>query len=151
MTLLGHKNNNTTYATLIMRYTYSPAIPHTVGHGLPVFEGTLYQQRGGGIGGLLASLARKAIPLLLPLGKRIGKSLLHSGGKLAKDVILKRRPLKKAMRRHASEAISNIIDTKAKKRKKISKTSLAPKKRLRKKITSDIFKKIDHGNFNDTY
>ena len=78
------------------------------GHGMPTFQGDLYQ-RGYGIGGLLTSLMRKARPIIMPLIKKVGKSLLSTGGKVAKDVIFEKRGLKKALRQRGSEALANLL------------------------------------------
>ena len=57
-----------------------------VGSGLPHFSGSKYQ-KGHGIGNMLKSVMKTAIPLLKKSGKEIGKNLLSTGMDIANDVI----------------------------------------------------------------
>lgn len=110
---------------------------------VPVFQGDLFQH-GHGFGGLLASLARKAIPMiapvakkyLLPAAKTIGKRLIKSGGQVAGDVILRKRNLKSSLRRRGSEFLQG--EPKAKKRRSSSKKRRTHPHTL-KRAKKDIF------------
>lgn len=110
-----------------MRYRYTPEVLRQKGRGLPVFSGEIYQ-RGYGFGGLLASLARRAIPFLAPLAKTVGRSLLKTGGKVAHDVIVERKNLKNALRQRGVEAISELLES-PQTRPEASPRSLTKKKR----------------------
>ena len=126
-----------------MRYRYIPksSLPYS-GHGLPVFSGMDFQ-RGHGIAGVLSSLMRKAIPFILPVAKKIGKSLgkklLQTGSRVAQDVIMHKKPIKSSMRQRGSEALVQFLDDPSSKKRKISKAKLKNKKRRRKVQREDIF------------
>ena len=47
------------------------------GHAFPVYAA----QRGAGLGGILTGLAKVAVPMVLPLLKSVGKSLLLGGAR----------------------------------------------------------------------
>ena len=75
---------------------------------LPYFAGTV--QRGRGLGGILSGLARTFIPIakrtLGPLAKKTGKYLageaIKFGSDLVKDIVTKKKPVKRKRQRPAS-------------------------------------------------
>jgi len=73
-----------------------------VGGGLSVYNGQLYQ-RGHGIGNVLASAARFALPLVREGAQYIGKKALETGAKIFNDVS-KGTPLSQAVKRRAKES-----------------------------------------------
>lgn len=126
-----------------MRYRYDPKNPVYSGHGIPVFTGMDFH-RGHGVGGLLSSLIRRAIPFVLPtvkqIGKRIGKKLLHSGAQIAQDVVLHKKPLKTAMRQRGSEALAELLEGNHRSKRKKRSSKPAHKKNIRKRQQRpDIF------------
>jgi hypothetical protein len=68
------------------------------GHGMPVFHG-VYHQRGHGLGSFLGSLAKKAMPLL----KEVGRRVLGTGLQIAEDVT-KGRNIKQSIQHRAKDA-----------------------------------------------
>lgn len=84
------------------------------GSDLPYFKGRLTQR---GYGNIFSSLIRTAIPLVKsvlksPIAKSVGKQALHTGKKLLGDIIVKKKPPKRAIKSRLNEAIQQRIDTK---------------------------------------
>jgi hypothetical protein len=59
---------------------------HQVGRGYPVYVGTRYQ-RGHGLGSIIGSLFKSAVPLLKRGVKTLGRESLKTGLSLALDVM----------------------------------------------------------------
>ena len=120
------------------------------GHGyLQPFTGDLVQE-GFGVGGLLAGLFRKILPLLkntvLPAVKRaakhVGKNLLTSGAHVVKDVILEKQNIKHALKRRTKDALHKIIGGIGKGKAQTGKGYITKKKvcrAKRSKLKKDIF------------
>jgi hypothetical protein len=64
---------------------------------------------GKGIGGLLSSAFRAAMPLLKRAGKSLGKRALKTGAALAQDVVAGRN-VKRAVKRRAIESGGDLLD-----------------------------------------
>ena len=84
------------------------------GHGLDrAFVGSVVQE-GSGLGGLISSLVRRAIPIVLPVlkktAKSAGKTLVKRGSNVLKDVVLEKKNLKQSLKRHATEGLSDILE-----------------------------------------
>ena len=115
------------------------------GGNLPVFRGHYYPHTGYGIGGIISSLVRSAIPLLKPLAKKAakvaGKELINGGTKTHSDV-MEGKKLKSAIKSRGLESISNIAE-KALNTPARGKKRKAPTQKKRKKAgkhrKSDIF------------
>ena len=58
-----------------------------VGSGLPYYSGSKGLQRGHGLGGLIGSLFRTAMPLLKKGAEAVGRQALRTGVDIAEDVI----------------------------------------------------------------
>jgi len=72
---------------------------------MPVFVGP-YSQRGHGLGGILGSLGKMAMPLLKQAGKMAGKQVLSTGANLLGD-LFKGKNLKASLKARGTEAIKN--------------------------------------------
>ena len=98
------------------------------GGDLDVFSG-YHSQRGGGLGNVLAGLARRAIPLIAPVLKNVGKKLVVRGASHLNDVIRDRlgdgAPAPPRKRKRSSKRRNTAV-----------KASVRPKKRSRKDIFS---------------
>ena len=114
----------------------------------PYFRGT-YSQPGYGLGSFFKSLTRFAVPFIkkniIPLAKKGGKSLLKTGAKVLKDVILEEKPLHEAIFSRGKQQLGKILKSiddngngiKQRKRKRVVKKS--NKKQTNKKAKLDIF------------
>ena len=94
---------------------YESYYVHQTGHGLPIFRGTVAQQ-GHGIGNILGSLFRSAVPLLKQGAKTLGKEALRTGVEIAGDVLdgrnikeAARMRTKAAGRRVAHNAVTRVV------------------------------------------
>lgn len=110
------------------------------GHGLDrTFVGSIVQD-GYGLGGLISSLARQAIPLLLPILKRTaktaGKTLVKHGSNVLRDVVLEKKNLKQSLKRHATSGLSDILEDLG---KQTGKGRPLCKSQKRRKLNRDIF------------
>ena len=86
------------------------------GNGIPVYTGHP-NQRGHGIGSILSSIARVAVPVL----SRVGKRVIRGGLQVASDV-LDGRSFGDSAKRRVSEAIKEEIShPPAPKRRKVVK------------------------------
>lgn len=144
----------------ISPHSYNDYYLHQVGRGVPVFSGGVVQ-RGYGIGGLLARGFRAALPLLKPLIKRGGQTLmkkafkagskeavqhaLGAGVDFAADAIQKRLSKgsnkKKNRKRHVTVKKQRHQASKRrthKKKQRASSVTIRPKARLSSR-TPDIF------------
>jgi hypothetical protein len=74
------------------------SIAPQLGHGLPVIHAP-YAQRGHGLGSFFGSLAKRAMPIL----KEVGKRVLGTGLRIAEDVT-KGRDIKQSIQRRAKDA-----------------------------------------------
>jgi hypothetical protein len=72
---------------------------------MPVFVGP-YSQRGHGLGGILGSLGKMAMPLLKQVGKMAGRQALSTGANLLGD-LFKGKNLKASLKTRGTEAIKN--------------------------------------------
>lgn len=76
------------------------------GGGFPIYVGSGIQ-RGHGIGGIFAGLAKMAVPLLKSAAKSAGKTLLRTGAQFAGDLI-QGKNVKDAAKQRAMEAGKSI-------------------------------------------
>ena len=81
-----------------------------IGSGIPVYQP--YSQYGAGLGNLLGSLFRRAIPLLRKGASVIGKQALSTGGDILEDV-LDGKSVKNAARKRLKEGGENLAKTAA--------------------------------------
>ena len=103
------------------------------GHGMNVFQGAR-GQRGHGIGSVLSSLFRSALPML----KNIGKNALQTGLNVATDVV-QGNSFKDSLKKHVPEGIRGFRAAqfgqsgsgKRRKRTRVRKTV--------KRMKSDVF------------
>ena len=83
---------------------------------------------------------RKAIPLILPTAKKIGRSLgkklLQTGSRVAQDVMLHKKLLKSSMRQRGSEALAKLLEGPSPKNRKT-------KAKLKKEETGEKFQRED--------
>jgi len=102
------------------------------GSGLPYYAGSY--QNGEGIGSLLGSLAKTALPLLRSGAKFVGKSLLNAGCDVANDMFdghtLKSSVKKRVFNEQPQEGEGYIIQSK--KRKTYIRRKTSRRKKLRK-------------------
>lgn len=118
----------------------SKAYKQHYGHGLDrAFVGDVVQE-GYGLGGLISSLVRRAIPLLLPVlkqtAKTAGKTLVKRGSNVLRDVVLEKKNLKQSLKRHAASGLSDILEDLG---KQTGKGRRLCKSRKRRKLNRDIF------------
>ena len=104
---------------------YREHYQNQVGKALPGFQGARMQY-GDGIGALLGSLARKAVPLLASGAKFVAPHLKQAFKGIAKDVTGK----------VAQEATTRLLSTQ--KRKKPRKT-VSKRKKVKASTSQDIF------------
>lgn len=90
------------------------------GNGMPVFRGDI-KHVGYGIGGLLSGLARSVLPVIAPIAKNLGKSVLRTGGHILSDVLRGQETLQSSARKRIAKAIDDELD----------ETTTTPKKRRR--------------------
>ena len=111
------------------------------GRGLDrAFVGDIVQE-GYGLGGLISSLVRRAIPLLLPIlkqtAKTAGKTLVKRGSNVLRDVVLEKKNLKQSLKRQATSGLSDILDDLGKQTGKGRR--LCKGRKRRKRNNRDIF------------
>lgn len=87
------------------------------GTGIPVFRGE-FNQQGSGLGNMLAGLARRAIPLLTPIAKTVGKEILKTGGQVLTDVLTGKDDIKSSAKKRVSNAIVERLNKKSRKSNK---------------------------------
>ena len=79
-----------------------------VGSGGAAFAGARYQ-RGHGLGGIFRGLFRAATPMLKRGAIALGKQIIRSGGRVARDVAAGKN-LKQALRHRSRQGLGEIID-----------------------------------------
>ena len=79
-----------------------------VGSGGAAFAGARYQ-RGHGLGGIFRGLFRAATPLLKRGAMVLGKQIIRSGGRVARDVAAGKN-LKQALRHRGRQGLGEMID-----------------------------------------
>jgi hypothetical protein len=112
-------------------------------YNYPYFAGVPVQ-RGRGLGGVLASLGRAFIPIakrtVLPLArnvlKKIGKEAISQAPSLIENVIVKKKPIKRAFKDSAKQATLNLI---SKKKKTTKKRKPIGKRKRKKTLSSKAF------------
>lgn len=77
------------------------------GSGLPAFTGVQYQ-RGHGLGNMLRSLTRLAVPLLKKGAKLVGKQALRTGIDIARDAA-EGQNVKRAAKRRMSQGLKELV------------------------------------------
>ena len=91
------------------------------GSGLPVFRGEI-RQDSFGIGNLLGSLIRQAIPVLKPMVKSLACTSLKTGGWVLSDVVDSKKSCKDAVKDRFIESVDNtLMDRKSRGRKKVTR------------------------------
>ncbi|KAJ8018755.1 hypothetical protein HOLleu_43078 [Holothuria leucospilota] len=127
-------------------FVYSDIVEHQrVGNGVPVFKG-YPNQRGHGLGGILAGLARSALPILKKGAKELGKQVLYTGTEIVNDA-LQGKHIKTAAKRRLGQAGQRMAErviegnrsrTKPLKRK-APKKNVRTQRAKRAKRSQDIF------------
>lgn len=115
------------------------------GRGLPVFQGARVQ-KGHGLGNVLGSLFRSAMPLLKKGVKSLGKEALRTGVEIAGDV-LDGRSIRESARnrgvaagkRVAKRAVSSVVGSAGVKKRKRATSSGRIKRAGTVKRSRDIF------------
>jgi len=129
------------------------------GHGIPGFQGQLYQ-RGNGLGSFFGRLLRSFLPVAKSFGKSalktVGREALHMGSEVLNDVA-EGQDLGQSVRKRGAKAGKNLLNTASQaiqnqsggsmgKRPVVSKTVPVPQKRkpatnkkTTKKRKPDIF------------
>lgn len=114
-----------------------------VGSGLPYYSGSTGLQRGHGLGGLIGSLFRTAMPLLKKGAAAVGRQALQTGVEIAEDVMggknvksSARNRVRQAGRQLGSRAAKKIQTGRGgKKTKKKKKTNTKTKPATRRPTT----------------
>lgn len=79
------------------------------GSGMPFFAGAS-SQKGYGLGSFLGGLFRNVVMPFLSRGARtVGQEALRAGSHVLADMASNSQPLKASLKRHASEAGSNLL------------------------------------------
>lgn len=78
------------------------------GSGIPVFHGDVYQH-GYGIGGIIARLFRKAVPVITPMlksgAKGLAKAVLKTGRNVLADIVTDDKKFKDALKTRVGEVL----------------------------------------------
>lgn len=77
------------------------------GHGMPAFTGARYQ-RGHGLGNILRSLTKLAVPFLKKGASRVGKQALKTGMDIAQDA-MQGHNIKAAAKKRVSQGLKQLI------------------------------------------
>ena len=93
------------------------------------FYAGVRQQKGYGLGGLLARLGRMVIPILKPVVKTLGKQVIKSGARFAEEVIDGESP-REAFNRNASQGVKELLMPKGVKKKRKPRKRVISKKTL---------------------
>lgn len=88
---------------------YDDYYTNQMGHGMPVFTGARLQ-RGHGLGNVLSSVLRMAMPLVKSGAKTLARQGLKTGLKVAGDVMRGRKP-RQAVRQQAKRAGQQLLST----------------------------------------
>ena len=118
------------------------------GRGMAAFTGARYQ-RGHGLGNMLCSLTKFALPFLKKGAKAVGKQAMKTGMNIAQEVMLGQN-IKKAAKRHLSQGLTELVTQNGRgrprrgppgervKRRKIATSSRKkPKRGYKRKATSN--------------
>ena len=120
---------------------------HQTGRGMAAFTGARYQ-RGHGLGNMLRSLTKFAMPFLKKGAKAVGKQAMKTGMNIAQEVMLGQN-IKKAAKRHLSQGLTELMTQQGRgrrrgppgeriKRRKIAMPSRKkPKRGYKRKATSN--------------
>ena len=121
------------------------------GRGMAAFTGARYQ-RGHGLGNMLRSLTKFALPFLKKGAKAVGKQAMRTGMNIAQEVMLGQN-IKKAAKRHLSQGLTELVTQQGRgqprrrrgppgqrvKRRKLAISSRKkPKRGYKRKATSNI-------------
>ena len=91
-----------------MRVLYHPVSADQLGGGnIPVYSG--HYMRGAGIGSVLSSVWRIALPLLKGLGKAVGTQALKSAGEVAGDVLTGEK-IGRSLERRSVAGVKQLVD-----------------------------------------
>lgn len=96
--------------------------------GIPVYRG-LAVQRGSGLGNILSSAFKFAVPLLKKGATYIGKKLLSTGAKVATDVA-SGIPIKSALKSHSISAGKETLASAADEVKRLTASAADEVKRM---------------------
>ena len=77
------------------------------GRGMAAFTGARYQ-RGHGLGNILRSLTKFALPFLKKGAKAVGKQAMKTGMNIAQEAMLGHN-VKKAAKRHLSQGLTELV------------------------------------------
>ena len=77
------------------------------GRGMATFTGARYQ-RGHGLGNILRSLTKFALPFLKKGAKAVGKQAMKTGMNIAQEAMLGQN-IKKAAKRHLSQGLTELV------------------------------------------
>ena len=119
------------------------------GRGMAAFTGAQYQ-RGHGLGNMLRSLTKFAIPFLKKGAKAVGKQAMKTGMNIAQEVMLGQN-IKKAAKRHLSQGLTELVTQRGRgrhrrrgppgervrKRKTVIPSRKKPKRGYKRKATSN--------------
>ena len=118
------------------------------GRGMAAFTGARYQ-RGHGLGNMLRSLTKFALPFLKKGAKAVGKQAMKTWMNIAQEVMLGQN-IKKAAKRHLSQGLTELVTQRGRgrprrgppgervKRRKIATSSRKkPKRGYKRKATSN--------------
>ena len=95
------------------------------------FYAGVRQQKGYGLGGLLARLGRMVIPILKPIAKTLEKQVVKSGARFAEEVIDGESP-REAFKRNASRGLEELTTPKGVKKKRKPRKRVISKKHSRR-------------------
>ena len=120
------------------------------GRGMAAFTGARYQ-RGHGLGNMLRSLTKFALPFLKKGAKAVGKQAMKKGMNIAQEVMLGQN-IKKAAKRHLSQGLTELVTQRGrgrprrrrgppgervKRRKIVLSSRKKPKRGYKRKATSN--------------
>ena len=109
-----------------------------IGGGNEYFSGQAIQE-GYGLGNVLASMVKQALPLIVkhgkPIAKRGAKELLKSGTNVVKDVVIDKKKPMTSIKSRGKDSIKSFLTQKGKGiRKRKPKTKIC-----KSKLKKDIF------------
>ena len=114
------------------------------GRGMAAFTGARYQ-RGHGLGNMLRSLTKFALPFLKKGAKAVGKQAMKTGMNIAQEVMLGQN-IKKATKRHLSQGLTELVTQHGRGRLRRKRRRGPPGERVkRKKIAISSRKKPKRG------
>ena len=114
------------------------------GRGMAAFTGAQYQ-RGHGLGNMLRSLTKFALPFLKKGAKAVGKQAKKTGMNIAQEVMLGQN-IKKAAKRHLSQGLTDLITQQGRGQPRRRKRRGPPGERLkRRKFAKPSTKKPKRG------